>query len=58
MQTKQAVENYFKGGVLWCTKCHRPLTPETTWLPDDTHDGRIFCYDCAPDDAIRAKDIS
>jgi len=57
MQTKASIENYYKGEVLWCTKCHKSLTPDDIWLPDDTHDGRIYCYTCAPDDAIRYKDL-
>jgi len=55
--TKKAIENIYQGNVLHCTRCLKPLTPSETWLPNDMRDGRIFCFDCAPEDAIRAKDI-
>ena len=43
---------------LWCTVCLKDLTREEIWLSDDiTRDGRLFCFDCAPDNAVRAKDI-
>ena len=43
------------GGV-WCTVCLKDLAEETIWISDDIRDGRLFCYDCAPDDAIRYLD--
>jgi hypothetical protein len=54
--TKECIENQYKGKVLFCGKCLKDLTPDEVWLPDDMHDGRIYCYDCAPGDAIRNKD--
>ena len=39
----------------WCSVCQKNIEGDT-WLSDDTHDGRHFCYDCAPEDAIRLKD--
>lgn len=44
--------------LIWCTICLKDLTRDDVWLLDDTRDGRLFCYDCAPDDAIREKDLS
>jgi len=42
--------------TIWCTICLRGLTKDDIWLSDDTRDGRLFCFDCAPEDAIRDKD--
>ncbi len=41
---------------IWCTICLKHITRGEVWLSDDMRDGRLFCYDCAPDEAIRAKD--
>jgi len=40
----------------WCTVCLKKLEHTQIWLSDDTRDGRLYCYDCAPDDAIREVD--
>lgn len=56
--TKERIEQDERIKMLWCFKCLKRLTLETTWVPDDTHNGRTFCIDCAPDSAIRAKDLS
>lgn len=58
MTIKERIEKEHKLNLLWCSKCLRDLTPNDTWIPDDTHDGRIFCYECAPTDAIRLKDLT
>ena len=58
MTTKERIDLYSRINQLWCSKCVRDLTPDNTWVPDDTQDGRLFCYGHAPDDAIRAKDLS
>lgn len=55
---KAIVEAFYRQGVLWCTACLQDLTPHRTWLADDRHDTRLLCYDCAPGDAIRAKDLT
>jgi len=44
--------------LLRCSECLKNLARDEVWLPDDTRDGRLFCYHCAPDDAIRMKDLS
>lgn len=51
------VEALYRQGLLWCTECHKNLTPADLWLPDDMNDGRLLCYDCAPDDALRWVDL-
>ena len=43
--------------LLWCTVCLKDLTRDEIWLSDDMRDNRYYCFDCAPNDAIRAKDI-
>ncbi len=54
---KQKVESYNKMQVLWCSKCLKDLSPDKVWVSDDRRDGRLLCFDCAPDDAIRVKDL-
>lgn len=56
MVTKERIDRDYTLSLLWCTKCLRNLTPDEVWLSDDTRDGRRFCFNCAPDDAIRLKD--
>ena len=58
MATKERIELYNRLNLLWCSVCVRDLVPDNVWLADDCRDGRLFCYECAPDDAIRAKDLS
>lgn len=63
MQTKQAIQDTYLEGKLFCAECFSDLTPDTSWLPDDTHDSRVFCNECATaysvgdNDAIRVKDL-
>lgn len=40
-----------------CAVCCQPLTRKTAWLPDNRHDKRRYCYEHAPADAIRQKDL-
>ena len=58
MREARSMENRVRGtdNLLWCSICLRDLKPDDVWLSDDTRDGRLFCYDCATDSAIRAKD--
>ena len=45
-------------GLTWCSECLKTLQPGEVWLPDDKNDGRNLCFDCAPSNAVRFKDIS
>jgi len=56
MISKERIDKDYKLHLLRCTKCLRNLTPDEVWLSDNTQDGRRFCFDCAPNDAIRLKD--
>jgi len=40
----------------WCTVCLRKLEYTQIWLADDLRDNRNYCYDCAPQDAVREVD--
>lgn len=40
-----------------CHKCGALLQSDDTWVPDDMTDTRRYCYNHAPEDAIRLKDI-
>jgi len=40
-----------------CVACCTPLTRETAWVLDNIHDKRHYCYQHAPEDAIRVKDL-
>jgi len=44
--------------VCWCAICLQDLAKDKVWFSDDRRDGRFYCYDCAPDDAVRAKDLT
>ena len=57
IRIKPVLASLHRQGLLWCTQCLRDLTPDQVWIPDDMRDGRLFCFDCAPDDALRAKDL-
>ncbi len=43
---------------LWCVLCGTTVLARDTWISDDMRDTRTFCKDCAPDDAIRLRDLS
>ena len=45
-------------GLTWCTECLKTLHPDEAWLPDSKRDNRNLCFDCAPGNAIRFKDLS
>ena len=40
-----------------CAGCGSPLDRGTAWVPDDIGDRRRYCFECAPDDAVREKDL-
>ena len=40
-----------------CEGCGKPLTKETAWLSDNMADSGHYCFNCAPVDAVRAKDM-
>ena len=44
-------------GKFWCSVCLQDIDYDSLWLSDNKQDSRHFCYDCAPDDAVRAKDL-
>ncbi len=44
-------------GLADCTICLKGLRPDEVWFADDSRDGRQFCEWCAPDTAIRFKDM-
>ncbi len=58
METRAAAAERIPGSLFWCTVCLRDITRSTVWLSGDMHDGRHFCYACAPDNAIRLKDLA
>lgn len=41
-----------------CAACGREVPYAEAWVPDDLEDRRRYCGGCAPDDAIRLKDIA
>ncbi len=41
-----------------CVLCHKMFPARDTWISDDMRDTRTFCKGCAPDDAIRLRDLS
>ena len=45
-------------GLAWCSECLKTLHPDEVWLPDDKKDGRNLCLNCAPDTAVRFKDLA
>lgn len=39
-----------------CSVCLKDVDFDCLWLPDNM-DTKQYCFGCAPDDAVRAKDL-
>ena len=39
-----------------CCKCGCEMTEQEVWVPDNMKDNRLYCFSCAPDDALRQID--
>ena len=44
--------------VARCCKCGYQMCENEVWISDNMDDKSVYCFSCAPDDAIRQQDTS